>query len=83
LAEVRSPEENLQLKATLKQRDAVFCNHYFRLALRDLNGINQGCQMNYFQTKNPNLGKFSRPLLEYVDRFYGHLECFFKHWGNL
>jgi hypothetical protein len=36
----------------------------------------QGCQMAYFQTENPNLGKFCRALeckmLVYI--FYGHLE---------
>jgi hypothetical protein len=25
-------------------------------------GLNQGCQMVYFQTKKPNLGKFGRVL---------------------
>jgi hypothetical protein len=37
---------------------------------------NQGCQMVYFQSKNPNLGKFWRALckLENVDPFNGHLE---------
>jgi hypothetical protein len=25
-------------------------------------GFEQGCQMVYFQTKNPNLGKFGRVL---------------------
>jgi hypothetical protein len=37
---------------------------------------NQGCQMVYFQTKNPTLGKFLRVLhraIEDVGIFYGHL----------
>jgi hypothetical protein len=37
----------------------------------------QGCQMVYFQTKNPNLGKFWRALsLENLDNFFDHLEHF-------
>jgi hypothetical protein len=31
-------------------------------AKADGNGLEQGCQMVYFQTKNPNLGKFLRAL---------------------
>jgi hypothetical protein len=38
----------------------------------------QGCQMVYFQTKNPNLGKFWRAL-----ELYGHLECFTDIWDIL
>jgi hypothetical protein len=44
----------------------------------------QGCNMVYFQTKNPNLGKFWRALewkmLVYV--FYDHLEYFTAIWCN-
>jgi hypothetical protein len=51
--------------------------------------IDQGCQMVYFQTKNPNLGKFWRALeskrltysmdhLEYV--YYCHLVYFTAIW---
>jgi hypothetical protein len=44
----------------------------------------QGCQMVYFQTKNPNLGKFFRPLdLKNIAVFYGHLECFKNKWDIL
>jgi hypothetical protein len=41
--------------------------------------------MVYFQTKNPNLGKFWRALhrLENVDIFYGHLEYFKDIWDIL
>jgi hypothetical protein len=45
-------------------------------------GRNQGCQMVYFQTKNPNVGKFWSVLgrLENVGIFYGHLEYFVNIW---
>jgi hypothetical protein len=38
----------------------------------------QACQMVYFQTKNPNLGKFWRSLcrLENIIIFYGNSEYF-------
>jgi hypothetical protein len=38
----------------------------------------QGCQMVYFQTKNPNLGKCWRVLQwnTYIGIFYGHLVYF-------
>jgi hypothetical protein len=37
--------------------------------------VGQGCQMVYFQTKNPNfVENFSVLRLEYVDIFYGHLK---------
>jgi hypothetical protein len=41
--------------------------------------------MVYFQTKNPNLGKFMRALhrLENVDIFCGHWEYFTDIWGIL
>jgi hypothetical protein len=38
---------------------------------------NQGCQMAYFQTENPNLGKFWKVFaMEDVGIFYGHLVFF-------
>jgi hypothetical protein len=40
----------------------------------------QGCQMVYFQTKNPNLGKFWRALDWKLLLFYGHLEQFTVIW---
>jgi hypothetical protein len=54
----------------------------------------QGCQMVYFQTKNPNLGKFWRALdwkmliyfmairniLQTLDTFYDHLVHFVFIW---
>jgi hypothetical protein len=40
----------------------------------------QGCQMVYFQTKNPNLGKFWRALDWKNDTFYGHLEYITDIW---
>jgi hypothetical protein len=38
--------------------------------------------MAYFQTKNPNCGKFWRalPRIENVGIFYGHLEYFTAFW---
>jgi hypothetical protein len=41
--------------------------------------------MVYFQTQNPNLGKFLRALhrLENIDIFYGHLEYFTGIWNIL
>jgi hypothetical protein len=45
---------------------------------------NQGCQMVYFQTKNPNFGKFWRALdWEMLYIFYGNLECFTDNWDVL
>jgi hypothetical protein len=48
----------------------------------------QGCQMVYFQTKNPSLGKFWRALYRFyivewkmlVYIWYGHLENFTTIW---
>jgi hypothetical protein len=54
----------------------------------------QGCQMVYFQTKDPNLGKFWRALqwkmlvyfmpiwytLRPFDKFYSHLVYFMAIW---
>jgi hypothetical protein len=59
-----------------------------------LNVANQGCQMVCFQTKNPNLGKFSRVLqwkvlvyfmtiwsiLRPLEICYGHLAYFSPFW---
>jgi hypothetical protein len=43
-----------------------------------------GCQMAYFKTKNPNLGKFGRDLqwsiLWSFGVFYGHLVYFVATW---
>jgi hypothetical protein len=40
--------------------------------------------MDYFQTKNPNLGKFWRALeCKMCDKFYDHLEYFTDSWDNL
>jgi hypothetical protein len=42
-----------------------------------LGPLEQGCQMAYFQTKNPNLGKFRRAFaMKDVGIFYGHLVYF-------
>jgi hypothetical protein len=45
----------------------------------------QGCQMVYFQTKNPTLGKFyiEGLRLEIIAKFYGHLEYFRDTWDIL
>jgi hypothetical protein len=44
----------------------------------------QGCQMAYFQTKNPTLGKFLKGLaMEDVGLFYGNLVYFATTWYNL
>jgi hypothetical protein len=44
----------------------------------------QGCQMVYFQTKNPNFGKFLRvlqwTLLVYFMAIYVHLVYFMAVW---
>jgi hypothetical protein len=41
----------------------------------------QGCQMTYFQTKNPNLGKFCKGLaMEEVCKCYGHFDSFMAIW---
>jgi hypothetical protein len=51
----------------------TFC---FRIATDDrFHVAQQGCQMVYFQTKNPNLGKFWMALIsEKVGILYGRLE---------
>jgi hypothetical protein len=41
----------------------------------------QGCQMVWFQTKNPNLGKFWRA--SDWKMFSGHLEYFMEIWDIL
>jgi hypothetical protein len=67
-------------------------NGWFRRLWRPMS--NQGCQMVYFQTKNPHLGKFWRAFkwkkLEYsmtiwnilrpFGIFYGHLVYFVSIW---
>jgi hypothetical protein len=40
----------------------------------------KGCRMEFFQTKNPNLGQFWRPLEWKIGIFYGHLVCFTATW---
>jgi hypothetical protein len=46
--------------------------------------MNQVCQMGYFQTKNPNLGKFLEGLaMEDYGIFYGHLVYFMDTWSIL
>jgi hypothetical protein len=54
----------------------------------------QGCQMVYFQTKNPNFGKFLRvwqwkmllyfmdiwTILQQISMLYGHLVYFMVNW---
>jgi hypothetical protein len=42
-------------------------------------GTHQGCQIVFFQTKNPNLGKFWRAL-EWKGLVYGHTEYFTAIW---
>jgi hypothetical protein len=47
-------------------------------------GLFQGCQMVYFQTINPNLGKKILGLkYENVDIFYGHWEYLTGIWDLL
>jgi hypothetical protein len=46
--------------------------------------VKQGCQMVYFQTKNPNLGLFCRAFdWENVGIFYDHLKYVKAIWHNL
>jgi hypothetical protein len=45
--------------------------------------VHQGCQMVYFKTKNPELGKFWRALDWKNDIFYCHLEYFTDIWDIL
>jgi hypothetical protein len=42
--------------------------------------VHQCCQMAYFQTKNPNLGKFGK-VLHYI--FNGHFVYFTAKWNTL
>jgi hypothetical protein len=50
-------------------------------------GGNQGCQMVYFQTKNPNLGKFLSALdgkmLIYFEAIWNILQTFGIFYGHL
>jgi hypothetical protein len=64
---------------------------------REIAFTEQGCQMVYFQTKNPNLGHFCRVLqwkmlvyfmdiwsiLRTIGLFYGHLVYFTDIWSIL
>jgi hypothetical protein len=43
-------------------------------------GYSQGCQMVYFQTKNPSLGIFWRALVRKIFVFYDHLQYFMAIW---
>jgi hypothetical protein len=46
--------------------------------------LDQGCQMAYFQIKNPSLSKFWRCLsMEDVGIFHGYLVCFTAIWSVL
>jgi hypothetical protein len=47
------------------------------------NHMVQGCQMIYFQTKNPIGANFVGFRFENVDIFYGHLEYFTDIWNIL
>jgi hypothetical protein len=58
----------------------------------DRNSVSkQGCQMVYFQTQNPNLGKFwsvlqSKMLVYFMairNIFFGHLVYFMAIWYSL
>jgi hypothetical protein len=51
----------------------------------DSSGLTRGCQMVYFQTKNPNLGQFWRALCrtENVDICYAHLVYIMAIWYML
>jgi hypothetical protein len=46
-------------------------NHLHRIACED---FKQGCQMVYFQTKNPIWVTFGGPYIGKIDLFYGHLK---------
>jgi hypothetical protein len=50
----------------------------------DFDHLDQGCQMDCFQTKNPNFGKILEGLgMENVVIFYDQLEHFTAIWYNL
>jgi hypothetical protein len=57
---------------------------FLTLQLTSLICTYQGCQMVYFQTKNPNLGKILEGFaMENVVMFYEHWEYFSLIWYNL
>jgi hypothetical protein len=49
-------------------------------AHKRLHTLHQGCQMVYFQTKNPNLGIFGGFGMGNVGIFSGHLDYFKAKW---
>jgi hypothetical protein len=74
------------LISTISQRFSLLCKGTFKQwlhtkAVKPFCHGKQGCQMGYFQTKNPNLGQFWWDLhLEDVGMFYSHLVCFTATW---
>jgi hypothetical protein len=52
----------------------VFAKHFMNIS-KLLQPLNQGCQMAFYQTRNPNLGKFWRALQWYLD-----VGIFFDIW---
>jgi hypothetical protein len=53
------------------------------LATRDVSICPQGCQMVYFQTKNPNLGKFWRVFQWNVLVYFKSVHSFAVYYGHL
>jgi hypothetical protein len=64
----------------LQPKSFCFTILFPRLYFGTHSDFGQGCQMVYFQTKNPTLGKFWRVLQRYIlwpfGRFYDHLVHF-------
>jgi hypothetical protein len=73
---------NLQFQAASMNHRANACSCLFCENWRTLLRCGkQGCQMVYFQTKNPNLGIFLEGLgMENVVKFYDQLEYFTSIW---
>jgi hypothetical protein len=45
--------------------------------------MTQGCQMVYFETQNPSLGKLWRILLWYILWPFGQFSCHFEYFMDL
>jgi hypothetical protein len=88
--------ENNSSESTVAALPEKLCGKVGKMPFQHY-GRNQGCQMVYFQTKNPNLGKFWRVLqwkmlvyfftiwsiLRPIGIFYGHLVYFVVIWYTL
>jgi hypothetical protein len=85
-----SVEKPIIRRANLILIQSTLCNQNNNCNFRIGFGVEQGCQVVYFQTKNRNLGKILEVLgMKKVCIFIGHLEYITSIWyilsqfGNL